>query len=90
VGLGLGFDEAGENFGVGVAGKGGAGGGEGGFEGDIVLDDTVMDDGDVARLMRVSVELGGGAVGGPAGVADAGVTGERAGVEGGGEVGNLA
>src|SRR4051812_36075162 len=42
------------------------------FEGEVVLDDTVVDDDDVALAVavRVGVFLGGAAVGGPTGMAD--------------------
>jgi hypothetical protein len=46
-----------------------------------VLDDAVMNHGDVVGRMRVRVALGRLAMGGPAGVADAGMTGERFGFQ---------
>ncbi len=58
-----------------------------------VLDDAVVHDGDLAGLVevRVGVEVVGRTVGGPAGVADAGVgDGQRVAAEHGVEVGQLA
>src|SRR5258708_32351025 len=46
-----------------------------------ILDDAVVDHGDVVGRMRMRVALGRLAVGGPAGVADAGVAGERLGFQ---------
>ena len=44
-----------------------------------ILDDAVMNHGDVVGRMRMRVVLGRLAVGGPAGMADAGMAGERLG-----------
>ncbi len=46
-----------------------------------ILDDAVMHDGDALGRMRMRVVLGRPAVGGPAGVADAGVAHERLGAQ---------
>ena len=66
------FDQVGDAFGVGVGGEDVALGGEFAAQGFVVLDDAVVDDGDAAGDVRVGVALGGDAVGGPAGVSDAG------------------
>ena len=50
----------------------------------IVLDDAVMDDGNLARGMGMGVVLGRAAMGGPAGVADADGAGQTAAPEPGG------
>ncbi len=42
-----------------------------------ILDDAVMDDGDTGRGVGMGVGFGGRAVGGPAGMADAGLAGQR-------------
>ena len=55
-----------------------------------ILDDAVVDDGDALGRMRMRVVLGRLAVGGPAGVADAGVAGERLGFEPGFQILQLA
>ena len=70
------------DLGVGVAGELDAGGLEFGAQRGEVLDDAVVDDRDLARgvAVRVRVAVGGPAVGGPAGVTDAGAAGERVGV----------
>lgn len=62
------------DLGVGVAGELDARGLQFGAQGREVLDDAVVDDGDLARgvAVRVCVAVGGPAVGGPAGVAQAG------------------
>ena len=67
-------DEVGEDFGVGLGVEVVAFSFEPGAEGTVVFDDAVMDERDVAGLveMRVGVDLGWRAVGGPAGVGDAG------------------
>jgi hypothetical protein len=57
---------------------------------DVVLDDAVVDDGDGPRGVGVGVDLARAAVGGPAGVADAGGAGEGALVEGLAEARELA
>ena len=46
-----------------------------------ILDDAVVDHGDAIGRVRMRVVLGRLAVGGPAGVADAGVAGERFGIQ---------
>jgi hypothetical protein len=46
-----------------------------------ILDDAVMDDGDAGRGVRMGVVLGRLAVGGPAGVADAGMARQRLGAQ---------
>jgi hypothetical protein len=43
-----------------------------------ILDDAVMDDRDAAAGVRMGIGLGGGAMGGPAGMADAGTPAQRA------------
>ncbi|MPM15727.1 hypothetical protein SDC9_62099 [bioreactor metagenome] len=62
------------DLGVGLGAEGDALGGQLGAQLGEVLDDAVVHDGDPAVLgqVRVRVAVGGGAVGGPAGVADAG------------------
>ena len=66
-------DEVREHFGVGVRAEPHAGGLELVLERGEVLDDAVVDEGDVVGRVRVRVRVavGGAAVGGPAGVADA-------------------
>ena len=68
-------DEDGEHFGVGLAGEGVAFFGEELLEGDVVFDDAVVDQGDLAGVvdMGMGVAFGGSAVGGPAGVGHADV-----------------
>jgi hypothetical protein len=46
-----------------------------------ILDDAVMDHGDAIRCMRMRIVLGRPAVGGPAGMADAGMPRERFGFQ---------
>ena len=70
-------DDVDDRLGVGVALEDMALGGELGLEFAEVLDDAVVHDRDLAVHVRVSVALGGAAVGGPAGVPDAGVAAER-------------
>ena len=67
-------DQVGEHFGVGLGVEMMALALEPGAEGAVVFDDAVVDERDVAGLveMRVGVDLGRRAVGGPAGVGDAG------------------
>ena len=67
------FDEVGDDFGVGFGDEFVALGGELGLEGEVVFDDAVVDDDEGAGAVAVGVGvlLGGAAVGGPAGVADA-------------------
>ena len=65
------------HLGVGVAGEAAAGGLQLRAELGEVLDDAVVHDGDPARGVGVGVALGRRAVGGPAGVADAGRARER-------------
>ena len=66
-------DEMGNDFGVGFRLEGATGGDQSGFEFLVVFDDAVVDDGDTSGPVevRVGVALGGFAMGGPAGVADA-------------------
>src|SRR5262249_40625595 len=68
-------DELGDDLGVGVGAEGDALGLELALQGGVVLDDAVVDNGDQAVAfaggVRVGVGVGGGAVGGPAGVRDA-------------------
>ena len=74
-----GLDEVRHHLRVGLRDEAVAGGGEARLELEVVLDDAVVDDHDAAGavLVRVSVLLGGAAVGGPAGVPDAPVAVER-------------
>ena len=67
------------DLGVGVAGKLHAGRLQLMAQGREVLDDAVVDDGDLAGgvAVRVRVAVGGAPVGGPAGVAQAGAAGQR-------------
>ena len=55
-----------------------------------ILDDAIVDQGDAGADMRVRVGLVGGAVGGPAGVADAGDAAQRLGLEPLGQMVQLA
>ena len=86
------LDEVGDDFGVGFGYKFVALGGEFGFEGEVIFDDAVVDDDEGAGAVAVGVGvlLGGAAVGGPAGVADAEGAGERVGGEDCFEVAKLA
>ncbi len=70
-------DELGDDLGVGVAVEDDAFAFELALEGGVVLDDAVVDDGDeaVAAEVGVGVAVVGGAVRGPARVADAGAAG---------------
>ncbi len=70
------------DLGVGVAGELHAGGLQLVTQHGVVLDDPVVDDRDLARLVavRVSVAVGRPAVGGPAGVAEAGAARKARGV----------
>ena len=70
-------DQLGDDLGVGVAVEDDAVGFQLPFESGIVLDDAVVDDGDeaVAAEVGMGVAVVGGAVGGPAGVADADAAG---------------
>ena len=67
------------DLGVGVAGEFHALGLQLVAQARVVLDDAVVDDGDLAGgvAVRVRVAVGGAAVGGPAGVAQAGGAGQR-------------
>src|SRR6266851_9631 len=82
----------GDDLGVGLGDELVAGGGELFFEGEIVLDDAVVDDdeGSGAVAVGVRVLFGGAAVGGPAGVADAEGAVEGVGGDDGFEVAELA
>ena len=82
--------QVGDDLGVGLGGEAAALGLELGAELAEVLDDAVVDDGDAAADVGVGVDLGGRAVGGPAGVADAGGAGERLPLEAGREAVELA
>src|SRR3569832_2928262 len=55
-----------------------------------VLDDAVVHDGDLGARMRVRVQLGRGAVGRPAGMADAGMAGQWVAVEHRAQIAELA
>ena len=72
-------DQVDGHLGVGVAGELDAGGLQLVAQRRVVLDDAVVDDGDLARrvAMRVRVAVGGTSVGGPAGVTEAGAAGQR-------------
>ena len=85
-------DELGDDFGVGVAVEDDAFGLELALEGGVVLDDAVVDDGDqaVAAEVRMGVAIGGRAVRGPAGVADAGAAGRGLIAQMAGQVGDAA
>ena len=83
-------DQVGHDLGVGVAGEADAARLELAAQSDMVLDDAVVDDRDVARDVRVGVGFAGAAVGGPARVPDAGVTREGLLFQGRFEVGQLA
>src|SRR5262249_7043589 len=85
-------DELGNHFGVGVALEDDALGLELALEGGVVFDDAVVDDGDLAvgAEVGVGVAVGGRAVGGPAGVADAVAAGGGALVQVLGQVGDAA
>jgi hypothetical protein len=61
-----------------------------GAEGDVVLDDAVVDDGDAGRTVGMGIALGGRAMGRPAGMADARRAGEGPALEHGGEIAELA
>ena len=67
----------GDDFGVGLAGEFGALLLQHGAQVAKILDDAVVHDGDVFGRVRMRVAFGRLAVGGPAGVADAGVAFER-------------
>ena len=69
------------NLGVGLALKGVAEGLELGLEVGEILDDAVVDQGHATRLVRVGVRCGRGAMGGPAGMADADGRGQGLGLE---------
>ena len=77
--LQLARDEMGDDLGVGLRRELVAVGDQRGAQLGEVLDDAVVDDGDVAGEMRMRVGLVGNAVGGPAGVADADRAFERLG-----------
>ena len=67
-----GLDQVSDAFGVGVGGEDVAAGTQVGAQAFVVFDDAVVDDGDRAGDMRVGVAFAGYAMGGPAGVGDAG------------------
>ncbi|MNJ33041.1 hypothetical protein D3C77_277200 [compost metagenome] len=73
--------QMGHDLGVGLAFKDAALGLHLGLQFGEILDDAVVDQADAPGLVRVGVGLGGGAVGGPAGVADADGPGHRVGGE---------
>jgi hypothetical protein len=70
------------NLGVGVAAELLAGGLELTAQRGVVLDDAVVDDGDLAVgiAVRMGIAVGGPAVGGPAGVTETGLTGQDVGI----------
>ena len=70
------FHQVGDHLGVGFALEDVTGLFELFFQLQVVLDDAVMDHDDRSGLMRVGVDLGGPAVGRPAGVADTDRTGQ--------------
>ena len=87
------FKQVGDGFGVGLALEGVAAFAELGAEGGVVLDDAVVNDDDIVpgAGVRMRVRVAGGAVRGPAGVADAGARGgQRLRADGGIELGDLA
>lgn len=67
------LNQMGDDFGVGFGDEFVAGGGELFLEGEVVLDDAVVDDDEVSGAVAVGVGVffGGAAVGCPAGVSDA-------------------
>src|SRR5208282_2495638 len=71
-------DQMGQHLGVGGGMKGVAGFEEPFLETVAIFDHAIVDDGDFAGLVqvRVGIFIGGGAVGGPAGVADAELAGD--------------
>ena len=73
------FEQMRDGLGVGLAGEGVAAIDEFGAEGGVVLDDAVVDDDDIVPAAHVGmgVRVAGGAVGGPARVADARVRGRQ-------------
>ena len=75
--------EVGHDLGVGLGDEAVARALQALLQGQVVLDDAVVDDHDLSGrvLVRVGVLLGGPAVGGPSGVADAVLTGDRRGRE---------
>ena len=73
----IGGDQVGDDFGVGLGGEPGAGRYQFLAQFAEVLDDAVMDQRHPLGGVRVGIALGRRAVGRPAGVADAGVAGER-------------
>ena len=75
-------DQVDSHLGVGVAGELDAGRLQLVAQCHVVLDDAVVDDGDLARrvAVRVRVAVGGTSVGGPASVTEAGATGQCRGV----------
>ncbi len=75
-------DQVNSDLGVGVAGELHTGGFQLGAQHGEVLDDPVVDDGDPSGgvAVRVGVAIGGSAVGGPTGVAQAGAAGKAGGV----------
>ena len=83
-------DELRDDLGVGVAGELDPFGGELLLDRRVVLDDAVVDDGHgaVGGDVRVGVAVVGGAVGGPARVADADAAGRGVVAQGAGEVGD--
>ena len=74
-------DKMGDHLGVGVAGEDPAPGLELGLELGEVLDDAVVHHGDPASDVGVGVAFGGAPMGGPAGVADAGLARQGLGLE---------
>ena len=79
------------HFGVGLGGEAVAGAFQLPAHGLVVLDDAVVDDGDlVAGDVGMGVFVGRAAVGGPAGVGDAGAAGDGRLLQGFGQLGHLA
>src|SRR5262249_44095236 len=79
--LQLDVDEVGDDLGVGLRGERAPLGDELGAQRAVVLDDAVVHHADARDLVRVGVLVGGLAVGGPAGVADAELPRRRRGAQ---------
>jgi hypothetical protein len=85
-GFHLAADEMGDDLGVGVAGEVGAFGAQLLFQLAEILDDAVMDNRDILGHVRVGIGLGGLAVRGPAGMANADLAEQRRRLEPGFEI----